>query len=271
MSVVVILNSKQSGAQSGERFTTQFKSGGINLQETDDRKWCVRLKSLKTWNTIPNISNNYQNNTYRFRRNPADAWTSVSIPAGIYGIQDINTFIQRDLYTRGFYGGTAEDPVFSIRLETVNTRSRCLFTFLDPTTTGESGATKYAIKLDGLSSILGYTSGLELDIDDTFNTRLSSEAVNITNDLDDISVNLNIIDSSWRNGIQSNSIETYTASVPPGGFVERNFVNPSFIPVINSGSTIQSISVWLLDNLGRSVDLRGESLTVVLEFKKIKL
>ena len=96
-----------------------------------------------------------------------------------------------------------------------------------------------------------------------------NESPNIVNimQVNSILVNLDIIMGSYVNGLQSPTLYSFYPNVSPGyKIVERP--NPSLIYYPLSRHDISRIRVWLTDQNGNSIDLRGETLTIRIHVKE---
>ena len=98
----------------------------------------------------------------------------------------------------------------------------------------------------GFDSIL-YTSG--------FNE--SENMVNI-HTINSILVNTNIILGSYVNGSTQPKIYTFFPDVSPGYKIIENPHNLLYLPI--TSDTIHSIIIWLTDQNGNELNLRGENL-----------
>lgn len=275
-SLFVTLDSREAKNEdpsaTGSRFTVNFNRGGLQLKNPNPDRyvWGCALHSLKVYNTIPNISaDNYSNAQLEFKRNNADAFTIINIPEGQYNPSALNAYIHSFLYSNGFYGGSATNPVFAISLDVNNATSQFVWNFRDPTATGESGATNYTVRMPAnINKVLGFNANQELDINDSLATRSSPNAPDITYGVNEISVNLSCVESSYRNSQTGQTIEVYTPDVPPGGLIQKVPVSKVYLPV--NQTSINNLQIYLLDNLGRDVDLRNEDTVLTIEFKLMK-
>lgn len=256
----------------GSRYRVRFNNGGLKLNNPDPNKyeWRCALHSAKIWNSIPNISSKFNNNVLKYRRNNADPWIDITFPDGIYNPSNLDAFIKQTLFDAGHYGGTASSPVFAFTLDINISTSKFVFKFLDPSTTGESGATNYSVRIPAnMDEILGFNANTILDINDSLSTRSSPNTPNITYDVDEISINLSIVESSYKNNLSNQTIEIYSPDVQPGGLIQLKPSSKVYIPVTNQRS-IESILVYLEDNLGREVNLRNEQTVITIELKLMK-
>src|SRR5277367_6428741 len=84
-----------------------------------------------------------------------------------------------------------------------------------------------------------------------------------------ILVNIDIIMDSYVNGSPSPTMYSFYANVAPGyKIVERP--NPSLINYRLSRHDISRMRVWLTDQQGNLIDLRGEMITIRIYVREIK-
>ena len=96
----------------------------------------------------------------------------------------------------------------------------------------------------------------------------SSSIVNIMQ-INSILVNIDIIMGSYVNGLQSPTLYSFYPNVSPGyKIVERP--NPSLLYYPISRHDISRMRVWLTDQNGKLIDLRGETLTIRIHVREIK-
>jgi hypothetical protein len=84
-----------------------------------------------------------------------------------------------------------------------------------------------------------------------------------------ILVNIDIIMGSYVNGSPSPAMYSFYPNVAPGyKIVERP--NPSLIYYPLSRHDISRMRVWLTDQNGNLVDLRGETVTIKIYLREVK-
>ena len=96
----------------------------------------------------------------------------------------------------------------------------------------------------------------------------SSSLVNIMQ-INSILVNIDIIMGKYVNGFQSPTLYSFYPNVSPGyKIVERP--NPSLLYYPISRHDISRMRVWLTDQNGNLIDLRGETLAIRIHVREIK-
>ena len=109
-------------------------------------------------------------------------------------------------------------------------------------------------RYNSINSLLGfdnklYTSG--------FNE--SENMVNILT-INSILVNIDIIPGRYVNGFTQPTIYSFFSNVSPGYKIIENPHNLHYLPI--TADTIRSITIWLTDQNGDELNLRGENLSM---------
>ena len=114
---------------------------------------------------------------------------------------------------------------------------------------------------NSINSLLGfdrklYTSGF-------------NESENIVNILtiNSILVNIDIISGSYVNGSTQPTIYSFFPDVSPGYKIIENPHNILYLPI--TSDTIHSITIWLTDQNGNELNLRGEYLSMRFHLREI--
>jgi hypothetical protein len=212
-----------------------------------NKKYEAALLSLDTYNSIPNIT---VNNIFKYSIDDGVSWKTITLNTGAYELQAINNEIKRQIIANG-----DDENAFNI---TANiSRLTSIVNIENPT---------YKIDFNIENSIgpmLGFTKVI---IGHGYNE--SSNIVNIMQ-VNSILVNIDIIMGSYVNGSQSPTLYSFYPNVSPGyKIVERP--NPSLIYYPLSRYDISRMRVWLTDQNGDLIDLRGETITIRIHVREIK-
>ena len=123
---------------------------------------------------------------------------------------------------------------------------------------------KYVIdfrKYKSINSLLGFDSNLY-----TSGFHESENMVNILT-INSILVNIDIISVSFVNGSTQPTIYSFFPDVSPGYKIIENPHNLLCLPIISD--TIHSITIWLRDQNGDELNLRGENLSMRFHLSEI--
>jgi len=229
--------------------TSDFVTCHDSVIVDPNKKYEAALLSLDTYNSIPNISAN-KNNIFTYSIDNGVSWKTVALKTGAYELQAINNEIKRQIITNG-------DDESALNLSANISRLTSIVTIEKPMYKVDFGVA------NSIGSVLGFDAEV---ISHGYN-----ESTNIVNimQINSILVNIDIIMGSYVNGSQSPTLYSFYPNVPPGyKIVERP--NPSLVYYPLSRHVISRMRVWLTDQNGNLIDLRGESLTIRIHVREIK-
>lgn len=233
-------------------FTLQ---GNSNILEADfcppidisDGPYDMALISLSTYNTIPNIEGG-ENKFYY------DGGKVITIPMGSYEIDDIEKYLQTEL--KKIYGekikleNDEEFLLLRANTNTMQTELKCKFNV-------DLG------KQDSIAKILGFSKSKILKANEWHTSDSEISIIKVAS----IRVECNIIQGAYYDGEQSHTIYEFTPQVPPG---YKIIIEPShiiYLPVSSSNS-FSNITLALVDQNRKPINLRGETTIIRLELKK---
>ena len=229
------------------RFKTLVKPP-IQLDKTKDYE--IALINLETYYSFPNIDRS--NNYFTYSPNLAPLWFDSIIPEGSYHDEDINDFIQREMRKNGHYDKENDKNNVEISANTNTLRSEM---FLKNNYDVDFWKDKSINNLLGFHSKL-YTSGFHE----------SEHMVNILT-INSILVNIFIISGSYVNGSTQPTIYSFFPDVSPGYKIIEIPHNRIYLPL--TSDTIHSITIWLTDQNGNELNLRGEKLSMRFHLREI--
>jgi hypothetical protein len=229
--------------------TSDFVTCHDSVMLDPNKEYEAALLSLDTYNSIPNITQN-KNNVLKYSIDDGIAWKTITLNTGAYELQAINNEIKRQIIYNG-------DDDSAINLTANISRLTSIVNIENP---------RYKIDFsveNSLGPVLGFNKVI---ISHGYN-----ESTNIVNimQVNSILVNLDIIMGSYVNGSQSPTIYSFYPNVSPGyKIVERP--NPSLIYYPLSRHDISRMRVWLTDQDGDLIDLRGETITMRVHVRETK-
>lgn len=233
----------------------------------------VGLKSLYTSNSIPNITQH--NNTVVFR----DPGThkelfTISLESGSYEIREILSILQlsfqneaKKISASTFKYETTpsiEDPLIEITdvKKEVKKKYRFNTSFHVPTMRVKmlsNVLVDFSCK-NSLASVLGFeTKVLEQDKTHHSHNTVLVQAVNV------IRVECNIACGSVLNGVQTHTIYDFYPSVGYGYKIVEHPSSIIYYPI--AAQSVNSITVCLVDQYGRRIELQEEQLFVSLHIR----
>jgi len=224
--------------------TSAFSTQICPPLELTGKRWAVGLLNLKTYNSIPNITE--KNNVFTYSTDSGSTWKTITLAVGSYEIGEINSEIQRLMQLNGDSG---------IEI-TVNRPSLGSVVNITPAT--------YAVDLTVANSL-----ALTLGFDPVILTQgynISPHIVKILT-VNSVLVNCNIVGHSYLKSKQNPVLYSFFPNVKPGYKVVEAPVNVVYLPL--NSEQIQDIRIWLTDQDGKFLDFRGETITCRLHFKQM--
>lgn len=204
--------------------------------ELDDKvDYGIGLINLETFHSFPNIVEGENNKIYI-------AGKEISIPTGAYELEDIETYIQKNLTG----GNTIE------LIPNVNTQ-KCHIKCTQEIDFSKNGT---------IASLLGF----EKKKLPPNKMHISKNSVNIMK-TNAISVDCNIATGSYVNGKVAHLIYSFFPLVPVGAKIVETPENVIYLPI--SVRSIRNVTLKIVDQDGKLLNLQGESVTVGLHLKPV--
>jgi len=228
--------------------TSDFVTWHESVMLDPNKEYEAALLSLDTYNSITNITAN-KNNVLKYSTDDGITWKTITLNTGAYELQAINNEIKRQIISNG-------DDESAINITANISRLTSIINIDNP---------RYKVDFsvdNSLGSVLGFN---KVTIGHGYN-----ESANIVNimQVNSILVNIDIIMGSYVNGSQSPTLYSFYPNVSPGyKIVERP--NPSLIYYPLSRHDISRMRVWLTDQNGDLIDLRGEVITMRIHVREI--
>ena len=86
--------------------------------------------------------------------------------------------------------------------------------------------------------------------------------------INSILVNIDIISGSYDNGFTQPTIYSFFPDVSPGYKIIENSHNVLYLPI--TSDTIHSITIWLTDQNGSELNLRGENMSIRFHLREVQ-
>lgn len=245
----LILSSKKTD------FTTYLNSP-IRLEPA--KKYEAAFLTLETYNSIPNITE--ENNKLKYSTDKGISWKIISLPIGGYELDEINDRIHVDMIMNNDYNqtpGVEPGSEFYVNI-----------TFDKPTLksiveiTNENYMVDFGVE-NSISSTLGFNN--EKLLQGTF---VSPNPIDIEK-VNSVLIHCDFVTGSYVNSDKSNVIYSFSPKVSPG-YKIREHANPEliFYPVLQQ-SEIYRVRVWLTDQNNKTIDLRGEQITLSIHIREV--
>jgi len=224
-------------------YTTNFSP---KLHLNPNKRFELALVNLETYNSIPNLDGT--NNKFVYSNNTGTTWFTITLPEGCYEIPQINAAIQRQLERNGHWDNTVNPQSHYI---TVGANSSTLRAYVDIT----NPTYRVNMAASTIRSMLGFNPKT---IQSGYHE--GDNPVDILK-VNTILVNCDIVSGSYRNGSQTPVVYSFFPDVSPGYKIVESPNNLVYLPVVPAGH-VQRMRVWLTDQNGEQLNLRGETITI---------
>lgn len=195
------------------------------------------LIDFHSYNSIPNVD--LDNNLFHIGDK------IIEVPVGSYELQDIVDYLTK-VYER-------ESINKSIKIEANNNTLQIeIFSSHD---------TIFFNRPHSIGKMFGFGDDIVL----TPNTKhISTQTVKILK-VNAIQVHCNIITGSYVNNLPAHTLHEFALDVPPGYKLDEIPRNLIYLPV--NVKEISSLTVWIVDQVGRLINFRGEEITLRLHLR----
>lgn len=254
MSILIKLDSQNMKAgDTSDNFSTYF-SPALNLKN-DVRDWEFALIQTTMWYNFYNVSASIGNNVLKYSNNSGSNWYTVTIPDGLYSIENINSQIQQAIENNGH---TVNKLKIIANYSIVKVQI-----YIEP-------GSNFQIDLQSSVSSFGSFLGFNSAIYTTEGYSTAQNNANITNDINKLIVHCSLVNNefSFDNGTKSDTLFTVVPNELPGSLMVREPSKPIYLPVNNT--FIERISMRVTDERNNRINFNGENVTYLLHLRKIK-
>ncbi|HEX4068914.1 MAG TPA: hypothetical protein VHX42_02350 [Candidatus Babeliales bacterium] len=223
-----------------EDFTVNFSNLLI------DQPYEIALINMNLWYSWYNIADFYNNNDIRISNGAK--WINITIPNGIYDIEQLNDFIKRRFTAANEDADTAKIiPNQSSLRVIIELKQNCQFD----------------LSRSDLHKILGFEKKI------VKKTEEGSEPVDITRGVDVLCAHCNIVSGSYDNNMASDILYSFNPASEPGSLISVSPINPVYLPVCVQND-IQYITMKLTDQKSRPINLNGQHVNYLLHLRPRK-
>src|SRR6476469_9150268 len=223
----------------------------IHLRQ--DAQYEAALLSINLYNSIPNITD--ENNKFMYSADNKQTWKIITLNRGCYEIQAINDEIQRVMTVNGDFN--VDNKEFYITLSADFPELKSIIHITDPS---------YFVDFNVENSI-GQTLGFQ-PVTLRLGYNKSQAIVDVTK-INLVLVNVDIISGSYVSGYQSPCIYSFDPYKVPPGYKLDDRPNPSLTYYPVNRPSINSLRIWLTDQNNKTIDLRGEKVTVKIQIREV--
>lgn len=226
------------------------------------QEYVLGLINFESFNSIPNVEEGCNKFYYI---NDKGSEVSLTIPTGSYEISDLQKYLRNVLGDRR---GDEEDSIDKeSSLRNAPTVVHKVLLTLKPNNNTLKSEIKCSKDVnftheDSIGPLLGFKRRKLSN----YQSHISDNTVNILK-VNTITIDCNIVTSSYVNGKPSHVIHTFFPTVPPGFKIVETPANIIYLP-INTRS-IDNISLKIVDQNGKVINFRDETITVTLHLKRL--
>ncbi len=241
-----------------DRFSVQFKNT-IEIPN-NAKNITLQLTQASIFWTVKNISIAKSNNLFRFliSGDPGSPF-DITIPDGLYDVNDLNEEINRQLVNQGVISGL-------VTLTGNNSTGRVVINLTDA-----AGGLRVEWVVGSMFALTGFNSGQFVPAAGFTTGLFSEEGPNVA-DFSDVSsflVHTNLLHSGIPIGDKEAQVcGSVQITVPPGSLINFMPFSPIKIPVPHlAGQNINEALFYLTDQLNRQIDFNGENFNLLIEIK----
>ena len=230
------INRQKVGRSRPEDFTIKFKPT-LHLEKEMKHEMAVdRVSMTYSWH---NINDAYNNKTIKYSKDDGSNWKNINFVDGMYSYDDLSEYIEQVIKSNG---DTPEGDDGSVKIYFVLTSYRVVVELAD------------GWQLDIRNSKFGDSIGFEPKIIKV--TDHSSKLPNITNSVDSIHINCDIVTDSITDGERTNNLCVIPCTNLTRSFPFQFEPKRALFSSI-SKTNISEMRITVRDSLGRPINLNG--------------
>jgi hypothetical protein len=247
MSYILHLDSQATGLRYGAR-PEKFTLGNLQLGLDISKNYEIALVSGSMWYSWYNVSQSqYGNAAWRYSVDSGATWNEHTVPDGLYSIDALNAYLSKTITADG------NDPA-SLVLGANYSTFRCVITL----------GVGYQLDLtqSALNRIIGFNQQVLTA------TKEGENNVNITNDINSISIHCSCVDSnsSFLNNAPSDTVFSFVPRSGPSTLLDVRPLHLIYLPITTIN--LSSITISVTNQLNTVVDLNGEHSSFALHIRE---
>lgn len=224
------------------------------IELNPEKDYVIGLIDFQTYNSIPNIDST--NNKFHY-----DNGKVITIPEGLYEIDDINRYLRMKLgveYTDNekYYYEHKQEHKKNVDFFNINPNVNTLKCNI---------ISSHNIDFTHDDSV-GRLLGFNKRVLEPFELHEAEKTVEIFK-VNVIRIDCNIVTSSFMNGVPCHTIHEFFPDVSPGFKIIEAPTTVVYLPV--NTRTINNITIQIVDQLGRLVNFRNEEISLRLHLKAL--
>ena len=230
------INREKIGKSKPENFVIKFDPV-MHLSNNMNHELAVdRVSMTYSWH---NINTEYGNNNIKYSKDNGSTWKQITFVNGMYSYDDINEYINKVITQND---DEPSNNRVGVKIYFVLTSYRVVVEL--------GNQWQLDIRNINFSELIGFEPGI------LTTTSYSSKLPNITNSVDSIHVNCDIVTDSITDGRYNNTLvviptDNLTRSYPFTFEPKRALFSPI------SKTNISELQIYITDSLGRPINLNG--------------
>ena len=246
---MVLLKITSENRANSHDFSINFQNLVLPGQQND--RYELALVSANIWYSWYNISTSYVNNTFYYNNGTVDQ--TVLIPNGIYKISELIKTIEDGIVSNG-------DTKTNIEIIANFNTGRIEISLLNKYTVNFTQGTLY--------EIVGFDNTSILNLNQKY---ISPHPGDINRGVTDISVNCNLVDSSYSNGESSQTLYSFSPNTSPYNLLTIQPSEKVYCQIhAHGGDAIPNMRIFITDNKNRIIDLNNEPTSFLFHLRKVK-
>ena len=221
-------------------------SPAIDLKGT----WAIALDHLSTFHAIRNVTAANNRLAYYDGR----GWKQINIRPGSYEIDAINEEVITHMKANGDYDTVNDSPFINITAN--KSRLTSIIEIVAP----------YKLSFNTALNTIGPLLGFDQNIQLTPGFNESPNPVDIIS-VNSVAVNCNVTQSSYLNGVKTNSMYSFPVEVSPGFRMVTHPNSLQFHKIITD--KLSTLRIWLTDDNEKPLDLNNELVTIRLRIQEL--
>lgn len=229
----------KSGVSKCEDFVIKF-TPTIHLDSKFKHEIAVdRISMTYSWH---NVTTKYNNNTIKYSHDKGVTWTKVTFPDGMYSYSDLNEFIHHIMKTNKHHRTVNNSDVYDINILFVLSTFKVIIE--------ATNNYRIDIRAGEFANLIGF------DKKTVIKTEYGTRLPNITNSIDSLHINIDIISNSIVGGMASNTIYVLPTDTLDRSYPLTKEPRRALFNVVDS-SFISQMRIYVTDSIRRPVDLNG--------------
>jgi hypothetical protein len=215
--------------------------------------WVIAIHELSIWYSWYNISTDYNNQVFRYYN--GSSYKNITIPNGLYSIENLNDYVHAIMKSNGDYTVVGGIDTFDITL-TPNYNTFKLDISI-------SNSYRVDLTVGTLYQLFGFDAIL------VTSSQSGTSNINITNGVDKILIHCDIATGGYKSGQNSDVLMSFQANNEPSSLLEIKPFYAVFLPITQTGY-LTKMRIYITDQQNRRINLNNEGINMTLELKKLK-